>query len=65
MAKVITGTRQAAQKVGIIKTTHAAGIGKIRCSGCKVGMAVEVMTTQGKRMRCERCGREYSISQPI
>ena len=64
MAKVITGTRQA--KVGIVKTTHSAGIGKIRCSGCKIGMAVEVLNSQGKKiLRCDRCGREYAISRPI
>jgi ribosomal protein L37E len=61
MAKVISGTRQA--KVGIIKTSHKAGFNKIRCSACGIGMAVEVLNNEGKKvLRCDRCGREYRVS---
>lgn len=58
MAKIIRGT-QDGKKVGVVKSQHAANIGKMRCQGCKVGYAVKVETTGGWVYRCNRCGREY------
>jgi DNA-directed RNA polymerase subunit RPC12/RpoP len=59
MAKVVKGTAEA-KKVGIVKTNHAAGTGKIRCPGCKAGYAVLTETNQGKVYHCSRCGRQFA-----
>jgi tRNA(Ile2) C34 agmatinyltransferase TiaS len=64
MPKVVRGTQEA-KKVGIIKTQHPANINKIRCSACKTGMAVKVMTIDGEVYRCNRCGREYRDEQRL
>ena len=50
-------------KVGYTKKQHHAGAGKIRCQGCKIGMAVLKQMGDGKRKYvCDRCGREYDAS---
>lgn len=59
--KVVTGTQQAKQ-VGVVKTQHAANVNKMRCQGCKVGYMVKAESTGGTVFRCNRCGREASVS---
>lgn len=59
MAKVVKGTAEA-NKVGIVKTNHAAGTAKIRCPGCKAGYAVLAESPNGKVYQCQRCGRQFS-----
>jgi hypothetical protein len=60
---VIKGTRQA--KANIVKTQHKSGFSKLRCSACKIGIAVEVETVQGKVYRCNRCGREFAAEKSM
>lgn len=59
MAKVIPGTKKLAQ---VNKALHPAAAKKIRCSACKIGMALEVETEQGKKFKCDRCGREFGFT---
>lgn len=57
---VIKGSRQF-KKQEVPKNHHGEALSKMRCPGCKVGMAVTVLDSGGKRiLRCNRCGREYA-----
>ena len=62
--RIIRGTADG-KKYGLVKTQHKAGVGKMRCQGCKVGYAVQVMTADGLVYRCNRCGREYKVDQRL
>jgi len=46
----------------VTKRQHPAGPAKIRCSGCKLGVAVLTQTAEGKFYICNRCGKKYSVS---
>ncbi len=61
MAKVVRGTQQG-KKVGIVMTQHPANIEKMRCQGCKIGYMVKVEATGGSIFKCNRCGREATVS---
>jgi hypothetical protein len=56
-----TGNRD---KTKYTKKTHGAGAGKIRCSGCGIGMAVKTQQPDGSyTFVCQRCGRVYAETQ--
>lgn len=60
MAKVLSGTLSV-KNVQTVKKQHPAGAEKMRCSGCKIGMAVLIQNSAGQKVyRCNRCGRDYS-----
>jgi DNA-directed RNA polymerase subunit RPC12/RpoP len=64
MAKVIDGTRKR-KRFSVNKKMHPAGTGKIRCPGCKAGMAVMTQTVDGWLYHCDRCGRDYKAEQSL
>lgn len=59
--RLIKGT-QDGRKVGIVMSQHPANIEKMRCQGCKIGYMVKVETTGGFVFRCNRCGREATVT---
>ena len=62
MSRVITGT--AKNKYAVVKSYHAAGPRKIRCPGCRVGLCLEKLGADGKKiLYCDRCGRTITFQQ--
>ena len=60
---VIKGTREG-QQAEIVDSGHPAGFSKMRCQGCKVGMMVERVGSDGKKeFECPRCHRVMRIQQ--
>lgn len=62
---VIKGTRgrRQQQEAEVIDSGHPAGFSKMRCQGCKVGMMVERVGSDGKKeYYCPRCHRVVRVS---
>lgn len=52
------------KKGDTIKKQHAAGMNKMRCPGCHVGMMVIKQDQTGRFYECERCHRRFGV-QPL